>query len=82
MKTIPGLLIIALLFGISTAFAEVKDYSSTINTFKDSPAVSKFFKNSYGYAVFPTIGRPAMLSADPTVKARSIGEAKRRGRQG
>jgi hypothetical protein len=51
MKTLPGLLIIALLFGISTAFAEVKDYSSTINTFRDSPALTKFFKNSYGYAV-------------------------------
>jgi lipid-binding SYLF domain-containing protein len=57
MKTLPGLLIIALLFGISTAFAEVKDYSSTINTFRDSPALTKFFKNSYGYAVFPTIGK-------------------------
>ena len=37
--------------------AEVEDYSSTINVFKESPAVAKFFKNSYGYAVFPKIGK-------------------------
>jgi lipid-binding SYLF domain-containing protein len=40
-----------------TIAAEVEDYSSTINVFKDSPAVEKFFNNSYGYAVFPTIGK-------------------------
>ncbi len=37
--------------------AEVKDYSSTITVFKNSPVVAKFFKDSYGYAVFPTIGK-------------------------
>jgi lipid-binding SYLF domain-containing protein len=57
MKTLPGLLIIALFFTISTAIAEVKDYSSTINMFRDAPALAKFFNNSYGYAVFPTIGK-------------------------
>ena len=44
-------------FSIAAAAAEVEDYSSTINVFKESPAVAKFFKNSYGYAVFPTIGK-------------------------
>lgn len=57
MKKIPGLLIIALFFGISTVAAESKDYSNTINVFRDSPALTKFFNNSYGYAVFPTIGK-------------------------
>ena len=57
MKRILGLLIIALLFGISTAAAEIENYSSTIKVFRDSPALTKFFKNSYGYAVFPTIGK-------------------------
>jgi lipid-binding SYLF domain-containing protein len=42
---------------IAAAAAEVEDYSSTINVFKESPAVAKFFKNCYGYAVFPTIGK-------------------------
>lgn len=59
MKRIFSVLIIALVFGMSSvAFgAEIKDYSSTIDVFKDSPAVAKFFENSYGYAVFPTIGK-------------------------
>ena len=35
---------------------EIKDYSSTINDFKQISVVSPFFKSAYGYAVFPTIG--------------------------
>ncbi|MDX9785902.1 MAG: lipid-binding SYLF domain-containing protein [Desulfobacterales bacterium] len=59
MNKIPFLLIVVFIFGISTVAvpAEVEDYSSTIKVFRDSPAVEKFFKNSYGYAVFPTIGK-------------------------
>jgi lipid-binding SYLF domain-containing protein len=36
---------------------EVKDYSGTIEVFRQSPVVQPFFENSYGYAVFPTIGK-------------------------
>lgn len=61
MKKIPYLLIITLLFGVSTAVAEVKDYSSTIRIFRDSPALTKFFSNSYGYAVFPTIAKAGYI---------------------
>jgi lipid-binding SYLF domain-containing protein len=43
------------------AAAEVADFSGTINVFKDSPAVAKFFENSYGYAVFPTIGKAGFI---------------------
>jgi hypothetical protein len=48
MKKMSLALIIALIFGFSAvvAAAEVEDYSSTINVFKESPAVAKFFKNS------------------------------------
>ncbi|MFZ7124722.1 MAG: hypothetical protein ACOWWM_01015 [Desulfobacterales bacterium] len=41
--------------------AEVEDYSSTIEVFRQSPAVAKFFENSYGYAVFPTIGKAGFV---------------------
>lgn len=44
------------LTNLSTA-AEIEDYSSTINTFKQSPQVQPFFNDAYGYAVFPTIGK-------------------------
>ena len=59
MKKIPFLLIVAFIFGISTVAvaAQAEDYSSTIKVFKQSPALGKFFKNAYGYAVFPTIGK-------------------------
>ena len=63
MKKMSLILIIALMFGVSTVAvaAEVEDYSSTIKAFKDSPAVAKFFKNSYGYAVYPTIGKAGFV---------------------
>lgn len=49
-------------FVISSAVAaEVEDYSSTIRVFKDSPVVAEFFKNAYGYAVFPTVGKAGFV---------------------
>lgn len=47
-------LLLLFLFPVS-AFAD--NYASTIKVFKDSDVVKGFFKNSYGYAVFPTIGK-------------------------
>ena len=32
-------------------------YENTIAVFKKSQAVQPFFNNSYGYAVFPTVGK-------------------------
>ena len=39
----------------STAMAD--SYSDTIAVFKKSAQVQPFFKNAYGYAVFPTVGK-------------------------
>jgi lipid-binding SYLF domain-containing protein len=63
MKRMPLTLIAALILGASTVAvaAEVKDYSSTIDVYRESPVVAEFFKNSYGYAVFPTIGRAGYI---------------------
>jgi lipid-binding SYLF domain-containing protein len=63
MKKIGLAVIIAVTLGASPvlAAAEVADFSGTINVFKDSPAVAKFFENSYGYAVFPTIGKAGFI---------------------
>ena len=33
------------------------EYKETINVFKQAGESAGFFKNSYGYAVFPTIGK-------------------------
>jgi lipid-binding SYLF domain-containing protein len=63
MKRMSMFWIVLLVFGIShgTLAAKVDDYSSTIKVFQDSPAVAKFFKNAYGYAVFPTIGKAGFV---------------------
>jgi lipid-binding SYLF domain-containing protein len=64
MKILHFIVFVAFVFGmaaIAGAAEEVKDFSSTINVFRDSPAVQKFFKNSYGYAVFPTIGKAGWI---------------------
>ena len=65
MKKIPILFIVAVFFGISAVAvavaAEVEDYSSTIEIFRSSPATAKFFDNSYGYAVFPVIGKAGFV---------------------
>lgn len=37
--------------------AQADSYSDTIEVFKKSPAVQPFFKNAYGVAVFPTVGK-------------------------
>jgi lipid-binding SYLF domain-containing protein len=42
---------------VSSSLHAADDYSKTTNIFKQSLAVQPFFKNAYGYAVFPTIGK-------------------------
>ncbi len=37
--------------------AQAESYSGTLNMFRNSPQVRDFFDSSYGYAVFPTIGK-------------------------
>ncbi|MCW8943069.1 MAG: YSC84-related protein [Gammaproteobacteria bacterium] len=38
-------------------YAVAEDYSDSIKVFKDSPVVEPYFNKSYGYAIFPTIGK-------------------------
>ncbi|TKB28362.1 hypothetical protein FCL47_02400 [Desulfopila sp. IMCC35006] len=64
MKKILALLcVVACILCVSaiTFAAGVKDYSATIKIFRDSPVVNKFFNNSYGYAVFPIIGKAGFV---------------------
>lgn len=62
MKRIFLLTLVALVASVTMLFsvagaADVEDFSSTINVFKQSPKVQPYFKNAYGYAVFPTVGK-------------------------
>lgn len=61
MKPIlPGLTAIIFLLVCSTG-ASADSYSATTAFYKTSPAVQPFFKNSYGYAVFPTVGKGGVV---------------------
>ncbi|MCP4997138.1 MAG: hypothetical protein GY934_25665 [Gammaproteobacteria bacterium] len=50
-------LIVLLLAFFIAAPAMADDVDSTISEFKKAPETHPFFKNAYGYAVFPTIGK-------------------------
>ncbi|MBW1837579.1 MAG: hypothetical protein JRI99_11680 [Deltaproteobacteria bacterium] len=49
-----GLMVLLLNF---SGLTYADSYSNTIEVFKKSPVTQPFFKNAYGYAVFPTIGK-------------------------
>src|SRR3974390_811854 len=55
MKTISRVCALALLLVGSVALAN--DYTDAINAFKAAGQSASFFPNSYGYAVFPTVGK-------------------------
>jgi len=56
LSRLPSLLLAALIaLPFTRAFAD--DYSDTIKVFRDAGESAKFFRDSYGYAVFPTIGK-------------------------
>ncbi len=63
MKKLLVIMFAVLFVGFSTfsLAASPEEYSETINTFKKSPAVQKFFNNSYGYAAFPAIGKAGFI---------------------
>jgi len=50
-----ALFIIFVCFTATSASAD--SYNDTIAVFKKAPEVQPFFKNAYGYAVFPTVGK-------------------------
>ena len=41
--------------------AHADKFTDTIAIYKKSPTVQPFFKNSYGYAVFPTVGKAGFV---------------------
>ena len=50
-------LLIALPFGSAIADEDAAKYSTTLKVFQDAGESGSFFGNSYGYAMFPTIGK-------------------------
>ncbi len=50
-----------LLLAAGVASADDDKYKDTIQLFRNAGASASFFKNCYGYAVFPTIGKGAFI---------------------
>lgn len=55
MKTLQPIFILFFLTFSQSLFAS--DVSHTVDTFRTTPGTEKFFKQSVGYAVFPSIGK-------------------------
>lgn len=57
MKTLNRLASVLLMFALSAAPAWADEYTETINIFKDAIESKGFFDVSFGYAVYPAIGK-------------------------
>lgn len=57
-----SLLILLIMVTVNLSdLAQADESSSTIDLFQKSDAVKPFFKNAYGYAVFPTVGKAGLV---------------------
>ena len=63
MKTMTTIfaLLCFLLMPMAAATAAADDVAAAVNVFRSSPQVQPFFKDAYGYAVFPTVGKAAFI---------------------
>lgn len=64
------LLMVGLALPAHSALADDYDYADTITAFKRAGASADFFKSSYGYAVFPTIGKGGFVVGGARGKGR------------
>lgn len=55
---------------LPAGFALADDYTDTIGLFKHAGASAGYFKSSYGYAVFPTIGKGGFVVGGARGKGR------------
>ena len=54
-------LILTLLIALPVTLARADDYADTIKVFRNAGQSGRFFEKSYGYAVFPTIGKGGVV---------------------
>jgi lipid-binding SYLF domain-containing protein len=64
------------LFALTARSAVADDYGDTIALFKNAGASASFFRSSYGYAVFPTIGKGGLLVGGAHGKGRVFQKGK------
>jgi hypothetical protein len=75
-RTYPGLWAAALMLWGAAAWAD--SYTDTAALFKNAGQSASFFHNSYGYAVFPTVGKGGFVVG----AAHGSGHVYRHGRYG
>ena len=56
-----ALFILTILVPNISIATEAEDYSKSIDVFRESPQAQPFFARSYGFAVFPAIGKGAFV---------------------
>lgn len=63
MKSIRWVVVLAVmvLVPLTGSAQQVKDYSRAKNVFRASPQVQWYFENAYGYALFPVVGKAALI---------------------
>jgi hypothetical protein len=82
MQTLFKASLVLLMFGLSGHFALADEYTDAIKTFQNAGESGAYFDSSYGYAVFPTIGKAGIGIGGAHGKGKvykqgkSIGESK------
>src|SRR5215469_8213004 len=66
--------VLVLVAGVTAA--DEADYRDTINLFKNAGRSASYFKDCYGYAVFPTIGKGAFIVGGAHGKGRVYAHGK------
>jgi lipid-binding SYLF domain-containing protein len=61
MKSALSTIMLAAVLAFSAVTAHADEYADTIDIFKKAGKSDIFFKNSYGYAVFPTVGKGGLV---------------------
>ncbi len=61
MKVITRLSTLAALFLLTAGIARADDYRDTVMLFKNAGESAAFFRKSYAYAVFPTVGEAGFI---------------------
>ena len=61
MNVLKRCYLILLLLAVPMTHAWTDSYKDSIKVFKDAAQSASFFENSYGYAVFPTIGKAGLV---------------------
>ena len=74
MKKLFYIMFLVLLIPATNAWAD--KYQETIGLFKNAGESSAFFNNSYGYAVFPTIGKGGLVVGGAAGKGRVYAKGK------